>query len=206
MPEYLAMIQTGVSTYGLWFVVVFLLLENVPIVGFVAPGLTILVLSGFLHDLIGVSAQTLFLLAWCTVVLADTIWYAIGRYSNAKSRWLRSIANKTPAARQILVSQPTHSLVCYQFMAYFRMFLPFSFGMYQYPWQAWMSLCIIASGLYTAVFFGLGVAGARLLADLDMIDTVVRHLNQLLAIAATIYGAVLLRAYLKLRHKEKDLG
>lgn len=204
MQEYLTLLQTGVGHYGLWFVVAFLFIENIPLVGFVAPGLTILVLSGFFHELIAPSPLVLFLVAWGVITLADTLWYLIGRYGTKHSRWLQTLAKKSPDVQEVLTNQTYYALVCYQCVAYFRMFLPFGLGMYGYPLGQWVVLCTIASALYTAIFLGIGLFGAYAAEQLGALELIVNNLNRLLAVAAVIYGVFLYRKYQQT--KEKGLG
>lgn len=207
MIEYinLDLLISSVETYGIWFTVGFLFVENVPILGFIAPGLTVLVLSGFFYELITGNFITLFLIAWLVTFCADTLWFYIGYYGQRKTRWLRALAKQSPNVEEILTSQSRIALTTYQFIPYFRMFLPFSLGLYRFSRLAWLPLCFIGSGLYTAVFFGIGVAGVTLLGGIERVDEVANSVNRVLAVFAVVYGIYLIRKYnLLTEHNKKD--
>ena len=202
MEAYISLLQDSVSAIGIWFVVFFLFIENVPIVGLIAPGLTVLVLSGFFYELLVTHPLQLFLIAWATMIVADTTWFLLGYYGGTKLAFLRTIAAQSPNASEVLTKQPWYILLCYQFFPYFRMFLPFSLGLFQFSLGKWLILTTVGSGLYTAVFLGIGVAGALIATEVDVIDAVVSNINYVLALGATVYAVVLFRRY---RHNKKDL-
>lgn len=199
MEQYLALLQNGIATTGVWFIVPFLLLENVPIIGLVAPGLTILVLSGFFNELLVTHAWHLYAIAWLTIVVADNIWYTIGYFFGTKSAWLKKIAAQSPNVEELLTKQPLFALVSYQFMPYFRMFLPFSLGMYKFRPRLWILISLVASALYVAVFLSIGVVGAALIESIAGVDTVTTYINRGLAVFALVYCVILLRRYRKLQ-------
>ena len=199
MEAYLTLLQSGLSAVGVWFIVGFLFLENIPGVGLVAPGLTVLVLGGFFHELVVSHPAWLYLLAWVTIVMADNLWYWIGYASQGKSAWLKRLAQQSPNVEEILTKQPVWALLTYQFMPYFRMFLPFSLGMYRLSPRIWVPVSLVASALYVAVFLSIGVVGASVVESVGGIDAITTNLNQILALGAITYGLVLLRRYQHLR-------
>jgi len=201
MGQYLTLLQDGLAAAGLWFIVGFLFLENVPGVGLIAPGLTVLVLGGFFHELVVAHPAQLYIIAWITIVVADNTWYWIGYFGKEKLSWLQKIADHSPNVSELLTKQSLWALCTYQFMPYFRMFLPFSLGMYRLTPSLWLPINLIASALYVAVFLSIGVIGAQVVESVGGIDQITNNLNRILAVAATIYGVVLLYRYNKLREK-----
>lgn len=201
MEQYATWIIDSVSNYGVWFVIAFLFIENIPVIGFFAPGLTILVLSGFFFELITGSWLLLFLIAWLTIFIADTTWYLIGYFGQEKTAWLKRLAVISPNVKEVLSSQSPYLLVTYQFLVYFRMLLPVALGMYRYPFWHWILLCLVGSALYTAVFLGIGVASAYLFKEISLLDQLIDHFNLLLASGAAIYVYILLRRYRSILQK-----
>jgi|AntRauTorcE11898_2_1112593.scaffolds.fasta_scaffold62296_2 membrane protein DedA with SNARE-associated domain len=199
MEQYLTLLQDGLAAAGLWFIVGFLFLENVPGAGLIAPGLTVLVLGGFFHELVVAHPAQLYIIAWVTIVVADNLWYWLGYFGKGRIGWLQKIADQSPNINELLTKQSLWALWTYQFMPYFRMFLPFSFGMYKLSPNLWLPINLIASALYVGVFLSIGVIGAQVVEGVGGIDQITTNLNHILAVAATIYGIVLIRRFHKLR-------
>jgi len=201
MEQYLTLLQDGVAAAGLWFIVGFLFLENIPGVGLIAPGLTVLVLSGFFHELVVTHPAQLYVIAWITIVLADNVWYWLGYFGKEKITWLHTIADHSPNVNELLTKQPLWALCTYQFMPYFRMFLPFSLGMYKLTPSRWLPINLVASALYVGVFLSIGVVGALLVESVGEIDQITTNLNHILAGTAMLYGILLFRQFNRLRDK-----
>jgi membrane protein DedA with SNARE-associated domain len=134
--------------------------------------------------------------------VADNTWYWLGYFAKDKLAWLQKIADHSPNVSELLTKQPLWALCTYQFMPYFRMFLPFSLGMYKLPPHQWLPINLIASALYVAVFLSIGVVGAEIVENIGGIDQITNNLNRILAIGAMIYGFILLRRFYTLREKK----
>ena len=207
MQEYLQLLLNGVDQVGVWFIIPFLVLENIPIVGLFAPGLTVLVLSGFFYEALTGNYLSLFLIAWLVIFLADTTWFMIGYLGQQRTAWLQKLASQAPDVGEILGKQSKLALLNYQFIPYFRMFLPFALGLYRFSPLWWLLLCFVGSGLYTGVFLGIGVLGVTLLGGIEQIETITTNLNRFLAVFALVYGFFLYRKYVQLQaNNKKDLG
>lgn len=204
MEAYVDILERGLESVGVWFLVGFLFLENIPIVGLFAPGLTVLVLSGFFHELFGLSILALYLIAVATIILADTTWFTIGYLGQKQTAWLGRLAQQSPNVEEVLRTQSFSTLVFYQFIPYFRMFFPFALGLYRYSLLRWLVICSIGSLLYTAVFFGLGVGGAYVLQQVGAVDDLTNLLNAVLVVCGLAYVYRLLRQYRNLQRTNKQ--
>jgi membrane protein DedA with SNARE-associated domain len=140
MQEYLSLLLSGVESVGIWFIVPFLALENIPIIGLFVPGLTVLVLSGFFYELLTGVVWKLYILAWLTIFLADSTMYLVGYFGQQKTKWLQTLSAQAPDVGELLHSQPKWALLNYQFIPYFRMFLPFALGLYRFSPVWWFPL------------------------------------------------------------------
>lgn len=200
MPEYLTLINAQVVQLG-WFIIIPLLfLENIPIIGFIVPGVTVLFLAGFISSSINGS---LFLFVACviTLIVADTIWYTLGRISRGKWRIVSQIARQSPNVKELLAKQPFTYLIFYQFIPYFRMFLPFALGMYSVSFRLWLSLVTISSILFGTILFGTGVITARYINSITSTEEVMQSLNIAILSLIAIYSLYLIVRYMLIRNK-----
>lgn len=133
--------------------------ECIPLAGFAAPGLVVLVVAGFLAA--GTSsweAAGYLLWALSGVLVADTVLFALGRIGGERQPWLRGVIARHGRLRRELLAQPYPVLLLYQFPPYSRMFAPLVLGAAKLPWSAWLRLTIPAALLFVGSFFGLGSA------------------------------------------------
>ncbi|HMA78668.1 MAG TPA: VTT domain-containing protein [Candidatus Paceibacterota bacterium] len=200
MEVYLNWLQSGIDFLGVWFIIPFLTLENIPVVGLFAPGLTVLVLSGFFHAALVNTVLWLYVIAWLTIFVADSTWYWLGYLLRDRSQWIKQLIDRAPDAETLITEQPWYALVGYQFIPYFRMFLPLAMGAYRYTPLLWLLLTAIGTALYVGVFLSIGVVGAAALQTIANIDTITTSLNRFLAIFALLYGVGLLLRYKKLKN------
>jgi membrane protein DedA with SNARE-associated domain len=136
-----------------------LVAEVIPVVGFAAPGLTVLVAAGFFAaQLLAAEAARLALTAFAAIFLADLAMFAAGRFGIARIRLLaRWVGPEAVFARELL-AQPRSFLIFYQFPPYSRMFAPLLFGAGGQPWPRWTALSAAATALFVAACFGGGLA------------------------------------------------
>lgn len=201
MPEYLAFINTQIVQLGWVVIVPLLFLENIPIIGFIAPGITVLFLAGFLSSSIIGGPILLFVVCVLTLIVADTIWYTLGRASRGKWRSVSKIAKKSPNVEELLAKQPFTYLIFYQFIPYFRMFLPFALGMYLVSFRFWLTLVTLGSALFVAVFFGAGLVTAKFVDSMARAEEVTQTLNIVIVGFVAIYTLYLTIRYLRIRNK-----
>lgn len=198
MPEYFDLINQYIQLYGWYFILPFLFLENIPIIGLIAPGVTVLFLAGFFSSLIG-NVYLLFVACTGTIILADSIWYALGKTSQGKWRLVRHIAERSPNVEKLLTEQPLLYLMFYQFIPYFRMFLPFALGMYRLPTAVWLTLVVIGTVAFVTVFFGVGVLTARAVSTVVETIAVTQALNGALVTMMIIYTVYLVIRYIRIK-------
>lgn len=167
MEEHIAIVTAYAEQYGIFFVVPLVLLENIPVIGVIAPGITVLFLAGFFSDVLPGEPFIIFLMIYCTMVLADTFWYFVGHKYGTRLQWLQYIKDKSPNIESTITTQPIYFLMFYQFVPYLRMFLPFSLGLYKYPFKKWLKTTIFGSLLFTTVYVGLGIGAAAWYESID---------------------------------------
>jgi len=199
MQEYLTLITNTVETWGIWFIVPFLFLENVPVIGFIAPGLTVLFLSGFFADILPGHPVYIATIACITIIIADNLWFWLGYYGNSKTPFLKRVAAQSPNVEATLANQSFLGLIMYQFMPYFRMFLPFSLGMYRFSPAKWLLVNALATFLYVFVFFGAGWVTKNVVAGAP--GAVLTGLNYLIGVVAIVYFGALVYRYIRMKRE-----
>ena len=93
--ELLTLIEYYFETWGLWLVLLGAFLENSVILGFIFPGVTVILLSGFVARTSGESIWLLVFLATIGALFGDNLDYFIGR------RFGRILENKPLFARPL---------------------------------------------------------------------------------------------------------
>lgn len=201
MEHYLQLITEYAEVYGVLTIVPLLFLENVPIIGFTVPGVTVLFLSGFLSHYLADGPVLVFILAYSTILFADTVWYSLGYWNQTRWRWAQKLADRSPYLERLLTTERKQWLIFYQFIPYFRMFLPFALGWYKYPTKAWFILVSIATLLYTAVYFGIGYGVYRWFTTLESSASILQLLTVLVIIGSLLYGIKLFVKYVQIRQE-----
>jgi membrane protein DedA with SNARE-associated domain len=199
MGEYINLLQNGVDAVGLWFVILFLALENIPGLGFIAPGVTVLVLSGFFHENLVNNVWSLYIICGLTIALVDNLWFWLGYYASNRFKWVNKLVLRAPNIQKILLRQPWFGLFGYQFIPYFRMFLPIGLGAYGFSPIKWLFICIISTLFFVSVFLTIGIQGSTLLASLYEIEKITITINRFLVIVSLFYAVFLYYRYLTLK-------
>lgn len=167
MEENIALITAYAEQYGIFFIVPLVLIENIPIIGLIAPGITVLILAGFFSTVLPGGPLVIMAMIYITMVAADTFWYFMGRKFGTKFRWLRYIKEKSPTIEGTVIAQPITILMWYQFVPYLRMFLPFTLGLYHYPLDKWLKTTLCGSFLFTLTYVGIGWGASLWFATIE---------------------------------------
>lgn len=141
--------------------------ECVPLLGFAAPGLIVLVAAGFVAAGLDLAAAArLFATALAAIATADLALFALGRWGSARSARLARWIGPRAALGRELAGQPNRLLLFYQFPPYSRMFGPLMLGSSEIGWGRWLGLCGAGTLLFVLAFFGAGLAAANLATGL----------------------------------------
>jgi len=171
LATYLNSVQATLAQSGPLLLGGVLIVECLPVIGFAAPGLTILVAAGYYVG----SQQSPEPVQWIGAALsgvlaADTLAFGTGRVFASKWPFLKRFADKHKALRVQLASQPWGLLVWYQFPPYSRMFAPLLLGTLSLSWSRWWSVAVPSTLLFVSAFFGLGFGAS--LTQRALIETV----------------------------------
>lgn len=154
-------IQKGLAKWGAIVVFAAMFVDCLPFVAFVAPGVIMLVLTGFFAaSQPTLSWGLLFASACAGVIASDTLMFYIGRSGYHRISAVRRLVDKQARLRQAILNQRTLLLIFYQFPPYSRMFAPLIMGAVRFSWIRWTALVFASTVLFVASFFGIGLVAA----------------------------------------------
>ena len=203
MEQYLQQINDFVAEFGYFFIIPLLALENIPFIGLIAPGISVLFLTGYFSNILPGGTLVAFFISFLTIVIADTLWYAIGYRYQTRWKWLQFITQKSPNIDELLAKQPFYLIALYQFAPYLRMFLPFALGAYQYSVSQWVRLVCVGSLLFTTVFFGFGYVTAQFIKNTSESSSSLEKVSFIASGFGILYVGYLVVSNLKIRARNK---
>jgi membrane protein DedA with SNARE-associated domain len=154
-------ILTGLTKWGAIVVFAAMFVDCLPFVAFVAPGVIMLVLTGFFAaGQPTLSWGLLFAAACAGVIASDTLMFYIGRSGYHRIPAVRRLVDKQERLRQAILNQRAIFLIFYQFPPYSRMFAPLVMGAARFSWIRWTALVSTSTVLFVASFFGIGLVAA----------------------------------------------
>jgi len=162
ITAYLTYLQVSVVHHGPWLIFGALFVECLPVAGLILPGLTLLVVAGFVASgQSGTYVMATILAAIGGVLAADTVAYFAGRVGLERWSALQRLVARHNDLRHELAQQSWRILVLYQFPPYSRMFAPLLLGALAIPWSRWWAITAPGTGLFVGVFFTLGFLAGR---------------------------------------------
>lgn len=203
MEEYVGFVKNIFETYGLWFIFPIVLLENFPVIGFILPGMTALLLAGFLLVDNLSSLLLVVLVAYSGMVCGDNLWFFLGRLTKGKWKCLNNVNDGTHELLDVINKQSIYVLLFYQFVPYLRMFLPYTFGISNYKINNWFFINLIGSFLFVNFVVVIGYISGKVLKDLEGIQIIGKNLNTIFITLGIIYAIILIMKFLSVRKKRK---
>ncbi|MEM1168199.1 MAG: VTT domain-containing protein [Cyanobacteria bacterium P01_H01_bin.35] len=159
MNEYFSNIIEVIEANGWWIVFVLVTLENIPIFGLVVPGVTVIILSGYLAGINNSTITTfyLFFSGIIGVVTGDNIAFLLGKFGKNKIKIIQQniIANRNII--EIANREKWFILIWYQFPVYLRMLLPLIMGAINFSIKKWIFINIVGSIIFVSTFFIIGI-------------------------------------------------
>ncbi|KHD05187.1 hypothetical protein PN36_24150 [Candidatus Thiomargarita nelsonii] len=162
MEGYLVFLKDVVLNYGYLIVFIFVLLENVFIIGFLVPGTIVLLVASFYTQIGYFNSILLVFIAYLATFFGDNISFFIGRYASSKINFIDRILSKYP--QQDIIINKEWFFIIFNFSPYSRVMLPLFLGASKYPLKKWFIYSLISSFLFAFGFFiiGYGVASIAL--------------------------------------------
>ena len=155
-------ILASLGRWGPVIVFALMFLDCLPFAAFVAPGVIVLVLAGYVAAGEGLLDGVGLFTAGCAgIFVCDTTMYLIGRSGYARSAFVKGFVDRRAKFKHEIERQRTAVLIFYQFPPYSRMFAPLILGALGASWARWLSLVSLSTLVFVTSFFALGwAAGA----------------------------------------------
>jgi len=164
--------------YAPGLVFAWMALENTLFLGFIVPGLTVLVVTGLLLHTGDVSPGPVLGAALLGTYLGDNVNYVLGRWGLRHLGWVRRVLTDNEAARRFIERYPKALYVFFHFPVYLRSAFPLTLGSMGVPWRVWLEIDLVAAPLFVAGFVGLGYGLGRYVFRVDDLALAVRHISQ----------------------------
>jgi membrane-associated protein len=138
-----------------------LLLENALFIGFVVPGVTVLLLVGYLSYSGDFSFWGVAAVGTVATILGDNINYALGRLGATHLRWVRRLLDRYPKVGDYFHRGSPRIFVFYHFPGYLRTVFPLWLGTVRFPLRKWLWIELIGAPLFNITFMLAGWLVAR---------------------------------------------
>ncbi len=202
MEDYIFQLKQVFETYGLWFIFPLLLLENFPFIGFFTPAMTVLLLAGFLLADNTIDLFLVIIISYSAMLVGDNLWFFFGRKSQGKWKWLNRVTKRSNKALDVIKQQRLGLLLFFQFAPYYRMFLPYAFGISNYPLKRWLFINLIGSCIFVLTFVLAGYFASQYISDFQGIQLLSKNMNTIIIIVVAIYTLFLIRKIVLLQRKK----
>lgn len=192
--ELLNVIERLFAVWGLWLVPIGAFLENSVILGFIFPGVTVIVLSGFVARTTGDGLWLIILLATIGAFLGDNLDYFIGRRSGkileAKPLFARPIATVEP----FLQKHGVWAVFIGRFNGYSRAWVALASGIVKFPYWKFAAVSSVSAFAWTSAWI---IGGYLLGGNRELIEEWLSKTS----ILAWIVFAIILTYYFRSRIK-----
>lgn len=183
--ELIPFIEHYFVTWGIWLVPVGAFFENSVILGFIFPGVTVILLSGFVARTTGEGLYLIIALATLGSFLGDNFDYFIGRKSGAY------LENKPLFAKPISVVEPylrkygIWAVFIGRFSGWSRAWVAMGCGVIKFPYWKFAIVSLLSAALWTSAWI---IGGYLLGGNKELIQ---EYLNKASILAWLVFVLVL---------------
>ncbi len=156
MEEYSELINRIVREYAYAAIFVGLLLENTLLLGVLVPGVTVLVIAGFISALGDLNFFLCLIAGIGGTVIGDNLSYLFGRYGAGRFRFVERIIDRNAGIIARVRSMNIYVLLFFHFPGYLRLALPVALGVVRFDFRKWLAIDLAGSVLFNLAFIGLG--------------------------------------------------
>jgi membrane protein DedA with SNARE-associated domain len=131
------------------------------LIGFIVPGVTILLLAGFLVSTGEIDPVRTVLWGTLGTLLGDTINFSFGRYGLARLPWGQRLLTRHSRVVSFVREASPRLFVLYHFPGYLRTFFPMVLGSMRYPVAKWIWIELCGAPLFNVTFVMAGWVAGR---------------------------------------------
>jgi membrane protein DedA with SNARE-associated domain len=142
--------------YSFWIVFFGMIAENALFLGIIVPGISLLVISGYLMFSGGIDGTGLFLAAFFGTLIGDNINFLMGYYGANRFPWVKRVLDSNPEVTRFLHRSPKAAYIFFHFPLYLRTIFPLLLGTTKFPLRQWVVVDLVATPLFVTTFIGLG--------------------------------------------------
>jgi membrane protein DedA with SNARE-associated domain len=135
-----------------------LILENTLFLGFIIPGLSLLMIGGFFAATGDTNIYYVFILGLLGTIIGDNLSLSLGRLISG----VPSIENKVKSSKKIheiiayIENHQTKKMYFFHFPVYLRTIVPFSCGLIRFNFSKWIKIDLIGAVLFNLTFIFIG--------------------------------------------------
>jgi len=190
VSDYTEFVNDLVMRHGYVVVFIGLLLEGVVGLGFIFPGLTILIFAGFLSGIGILDPFVVFGLALTGTIVGDNLSYIVGRLGLVKLSKVRWLAGRVSEIEGRLRGTNRLFLLFFHFPGYIRMIVPALAGAMGFPVRRWLLFDTAAAGMFCAAYvtlgYGIGVTTTTFAEAIEVGDMIQAAFGVLFVVWAAI--------------------
>lgn len=169
----------------------FLLLENTLFIGFVVPGVTVLLLVGFLSYSGDFSLWSVAAVGTVATILGDNLNYALGRLGATRLRWVSRILTRYPEVGNYFHRGSPRIFVFYHFPGYLRTVFPLWLGTVRFSLRKWLWIELIGAPLFNITFMMAGWLVARFTREIATVTQVGNYIIYFFVFLSMIWLVIL---------------
>ncbi|HYM21284.1 MAG TPA: DedA family protein [Candidatus Kapabacteria bacterium] len=177
MDTYITTLTHLVEQYSYSIVFVALILENALMLGYIVPGVLVLVLSGFFAATGKINVALCILAGTTGTIVGDNINYVLGKYGAKKIRFVQRLLQKHSALRSHLEEQSVLYFIFFHFPVYLRTIFPFILGASDYNFKQWIWIDITGAIIFNTTFiltgYLIGISSGAFSGSVDLGNKIV---------------------------------
>lgn len=142
------------------YIIIFigLILENTLFLGFIVPGITLLMIGGYFVSMGELNFILLFIVGVAGTLIGDNVSYILGRKLGNKRSFFQKIKKSKRVENVINYIKQKHinKLYFFHFPFYLRTIVPFTCGFIKFDFNKWIRIDFIGAILFNIIFALIG--------------------------------------------------
>src|SRR5262249_6134405 len=137
-----------IAQYSYYAVFAALLLENTALLGVFIPGVTILLIAGFLCAIGELNFGYCVAAGFLGTVAGDNLSYVFGRYGAERLGFVKRFLERNSGMAARIASLNTYTLVFFHFPGFLRIAAPSILGAARLHWRKWLCIDLLGGAMF----------------------------------------------------------